>query len=98
MSMDEDYMQARMALNNAMEEFIHQAYRVGFPRYKIADDIVDSIYDADSDIHRYAQRSLMPMVEKFHKSDALISEEIIADWEKAVIKWDQMQMWKVMNG
>ena len=98
MSEGEHYMRARMALNEAMENFISEAYRVGFPQYKIAGDILDSMYDADSEIYTSAQCELLPMVEKFHLTKSLDSAEMVEDWGKAIIRWEQMKMWKVMNG
>lgn len=46
-----NYMEARMRMNVAIEEFIAAAYRVDFPVHSIGDSIMDSVYDIDTEVH-----------------------------------------------
>ncbi|HET8688483.1 MAG TPA: hypothetical protein VFM18_17870 [Methanosarcina sp.] len=94
----EKYMLARMALNNAIDEFVSAARSEGFSEYSIASSILDSVYDVSEDLHRTVQHESLPMVKSFHFSKSLENEHLFKDWEKALLEWDQRQVWRALNG
>ncbi len=96
-STSERYMRARMFLNSAISEFIEASYSAGFGNASIASGIIDSIYDTDQEIFKEVQHATLPMVKRFHHSKSLHFEQLEADWKKAVVEWEQREMWKIMG-
>lgn len=46
MGINENYMEARIELNGAMEKFVETSRRVGFDERRIAEDFCDVAYEA----------------------------------------------------
>lgn len=94
---NETYMITRMALDTAINEFAVSARAVGFDESSIANSVLDSAYDFNPNLYEEMQRLLLPMVKEFELSKSLQFSELEKDWERAMVLWDQKQMWKVLN-
>jgi len=94
---NERYMRARMALEAAIDEFVVAANSVGFDEISIASSVLDAAYDVNPNLYKEMQRLSLPMVKEFELSKSLNFSELEKDWERAIVLWEQKQMWKVMN-
>ena len=94
---NERYMRAKMFLDSAIEEFVTSARSVGFDDDSIAQSILDSTYDFNEEMYAKMQKLLLPMVREFELSKSLRFDDLQKDWERALILWDQKQMWRVLN-
>ena len=92
-----NYMEARMEMNRAIEEFVSAARRIGFAEYSIAASISDSVFDIDKELYAYMQRELLPMVESFHGTKAVDIKQIEKDWDAILLAWDKRKMWEVLG-
>lgn len=93
----EKYMVARMHLESALTEFHSAAQSVGYTQESIAGNILDIVYDVNSDLYRAVQEESLPMVEKFAGTKSLNYEEVKSDWQRIMTLWEQNQMWKALN-
>lgn len=97
-TVEERYMQARLALDDAVQEFREASQKVGFDQDSIASSIMDSFYDYDREFYYELRSSLLPMVEKFRLTASLESEHMFKDWDKALLEWDQRRVWRALHG
>ena len=85
MGIGEKYIETRMALNKAMEEFIRESGPVYGDNRRAASTLLDVIYDIDPTMHEAIGRESFPEL----SGD---------DWIATEKFWEQRKMWKVMNG
>lgn len=96
-AMNRHYMDARIEMNRAIEEFVRIARSMSFSEYSIAASISDSVFDIDKELYAYMQRELLPMVESFHGTKAVDIKQIEKDWDAILLAWDKRKMWEVLG-